>query len=83
MKKRIIAKLRGKAGESIAETLIATLIAALALTMLAGAVGSAANIVTGSRKTMQTYRTEGVAGIRAAWAGKMDTLGSGYTGSGS
>ena len=53
MMKRIRAKLRGRAGESLAETLIATLIAALALTMLAGAIGSAARIINTSRDAMK------------------------------
>lgn len=56
MKKKLLKKLRSKAGESIAETLVATLIAALALVMLAGAIGSASNIITGSRKAMQAYQ---------------------------
>ncbi len=58
MMNRIKAKLRGRAGESIAETLIATLIAALALVMLAGAVASAARIVTTSRKAIEEYQNE-------------------------
>lgn len=45
MKKRITARLRSKAGESIAETLVALLISALALVMLAGAISSAARII--------------------------------------
>ena len=57
MKKRIMAKLRSQAGESIAETLVATLIAALALLMLAGAVSSASNIITRSNDAMNDYYT--------------------------
>ncbi len=48
-------KLRSRAGESIAETLIATLIAALALVMLAGAISSAANMITKSKTLMDKY----------------------------
>ena len=70
MKKKIMAELRGKAGETIAETLIATLIAALALTMLAGAVASAAKIVTRSKETMDQYRAE-VADMQTTWEEKM------------
>ena len=55
---RIKKKLCGRAGESIAETLIATLIAALALVMLAGAVASAARIITTSRKAIEEYQDE-------------------------
>ena len=58
MLKKIKAKLHGNAGESIAETLIATLIAALALVMLAGAVASAARIITDSREAIKEYQTE-------------------------
>ena len=58
MLKKIKAKLHGNAGESIAETLIATLIAALALVMLAGAVASAARIITDSRKAIKEYQDE-------------------------
>ena len=67
MKKKIMARLRGKAGETIAETLIATLIAALALTMLAGAVASAANIVTRSKDTMTTYRSSLPKEVEEKW----------------
>ena len=69
MKKKLLKKLGSKAGESIAETLVATLIAALALVMLAGAIGSASNIITGSRKAMQAYQgTSGEEGaIKLAW----------------
>ena len=45
-------KLRSNAGESIAETLVALLISALALVMLAGA---ASRIVTSSRSKLNTY----------------------------
>ena len=48
-------KLRSRVGESIAETLVALLIAALALTMLAGAVSASSNIVTKSRTTLNNY----------------------------
>ena len=50
-------KLHSKSGESIAETLIALLISTLALTMLAGAISSAANIVERGRKVMEDYYT--------------------------
>ena len=70
---RIAAKLRGKSGESIAETLIALLISALALLMLAGAVSSAANIVTKSRAAVKTYNESTAPGVRNDWA---DSAGS-------
>lgn len=55
MNGRLKAKLRGQSGETIAETLIALLISALALTMLAGAIGAAARVVTRSENKMQAY----------------------------
>lgn len=74
MKKKWIARLRSKAGETIAETLIATLIAALALTMLAGAIGSAARIINTSRDAMKDYRGSGTA-TEEKWSELMDDLG--------
>lgn len=54
-KSKIVEKLRKRGGETIAETLIALLIAALALTMLAGAISVSSSIVTKSRNTLRTY----------------------------
>lgn len=51
----IMRKLRNNAGETIAETLVALLISALALVMLAGAISSAANMITMSDKKMGEY----------------------------
>ena len=48
-------KLRDYKGESIAETLVALLISALALTMLAMAITSASNIIRTSRDTISSY----------------------------
>ena len=53
--KRGLKKLKSRAGESIAETLVALLISALALLMLAGAVSSAARVVTGSSNKLKQY----------------------------
>ena len=53
--KRGLKKLKSRAGESIAETLVALLISALALLMLAGAVSSAARVVTGSSNKLKEY----------------------------
>jgi hypothetical protein len=55
MLRRIRNKLCSCAGESIGETLIALLIAALALLMLAGAVSSASRIVTRNKAAMKSY----------------------------
>ena len=53
--KKIRAKLCNQSGESIGETLVALLISALALVMLAGAIGSAANVITRSNEKMTKY----------------------------
>ena len=58
MKKRIAAKLKSAAGESLAEVLIALLIAAMAMAMLATAISSTARIVTRSKSTMANYYNE-------------------------
>ena len=63
LKARVGAKLRGKRGESIGETLIALLISSLALVMLAGAISSAANIVTrGKDVLVAKYEASGEGG---------------------
>lgn len=53
----MVAKLKSTSGESIAETLIAVLIAAFALLMLAGTINSASNIITKSQNTLTEYYT--------------------------
>ena len=55
MTKKTGNKLRSQAGESIAETLFALLIAALALVMLAGAITTSARIITQSRNKLDAY----------------------------
>ena len=52
---RIINKIRSQAGESLSETLISLLVAALALTLLAGAVSSGANVITKSQEKLKVY----------------------------
>lgn len=51
----IRAKLVSQTGETIGETLIALLISALALTMLAGAISTAAKLITKSEAVMTKY----------------------------
>ena len=53
-----IARLRSKAGESLAEVLIALLIAALALTMLASVINTTARIIRQSKASMTAYYTK-------------------------
>ena len=55
---RLSSKLKSKAGESIAEVLIALLIAALALTMLASVITTSARIITSSKAAMNAYYQE-------------------------
>ena len=62
-------RLRSRAGESITETLVALLIAALALTMLAGAVSSAGQIVMRSRDKLNSYYEEAVSVVEMSGSG--------------
>ena len=55
MRLRIRNKLRGKAGESIGETLVALLISALALVMLAGAITASARMIKQSEGALADY----------------------------
>ncbi len=55
LKSSLSKKLKGNAGESLAEVLIALLIAALALTMLASVITTAAKTITQSKKQMDAY----------------------------
>ncbi|MBP3900922.1 MAG: hypothetical protein J6D53_05585 [Blautia sp.] len=55
---RIRAKLTSNAGESIGETLVALLIASLALVMLAGAISSGARVILRSEKKVDEYYLE-------------------------
>ena len=52
---KIIDKLYNKVGESIGETLIALLVASLALIMLAGAISSSSRVVMRSSDKMNEY----------------------------
>ena len=54
----MIRKLKSSSGESIAETLVAVLIAALALLMLAGTINSASRLITTSKSALETYYHE-------------------------
>ena len=55
MQNLVIRKLNDSSGESIAETLVAVLIAAFALLMLAGTINSASNMITKSKATLDEY----------------------------
>lgn len=55
MRKYVIIKLKSTSGESIAETLVAVLIAAFALLMLAGTINSASNLITKSKTKLNAY----------------------------
>ena len=58
MNRRIRKKLHSRSGETIAETLIALLISALALVMLAGAISAGTRIILQSENTIQAYYQE-------------------------
>lgn len=51
----MLKKIRSSKGESIAETLVALLIAALGLLVLAGAITSTLHIINSSNKTLADY----------------------------
>ena len=53
--KKLGMKLHSRSGETIAETLVALLIAAIALTMLAGMITATANLVKTSENKMDEY----------------------------
>lgn len=55
MKDRVVKTIRSQAGESIAETLIALLVASLALVMLAGAISAGASVVEKGRDAIKHY----------------------------
>ena len=55
MMKKMIKKLKSQAGESIGETLVSMLIAALALLMLAGAMSASAGVIVKSRGKLSDY----------------------------
>ena len=56
IKTKLRKKIKSPSGESIAETLVALLIAALALVMLAGAMTAASNMIAVSRKKMNVLK---------------------------
>ena len=55
IRKAALRKLRSRAGESISETMVSVLIAALSLVMLAGAVTSASNSIAKSKEKLNAY----------------------------
>lgn len=55
--KQIAEKLRARAGETIAETLIALLVSTLALMILAGMISSTGNLVRSGKERMDAYYT--------------------------
>ncbi len=54
----MINKLKSTSGESIAETLVAVLIAAFALLMLAGSINTSSNLITQSQNKLEEYYSE-------------------------
>lgn len=58
--KKILKKLSATSGESLAETLIAVLIIAVALTMLASMISSTSSLVKKGQEQLDRYYTESV-----------------------
>ena len=58
MKTKILSKLRQRAGESLTETLVALLIATVALMLLAGAISTTQRLVSQSEDAMSEYYTK-------------------------
>lgn len=65
MMEKLKQKLHSQAGESIGETLVSLLIAALALVMLAGAISASSGVILKSRDKLEKYYTanEQVSGV--------------------
>lgn len=59
MWKKAAARLRSRAGESIAEVLVAVLIAALGIALLAGMIGSSTKVIASSKETAGRYVSAG------------------------
>ena len=55
MLEKLKQKLQSRAGESIGETLVSLLIAALALVMLAGAISASSGVIMKSRDKLNDY----------------------------
>ena len=53
--KRLLHKIRSKKGETIAEALVAIVVAALGITALAGGISTAASMITESDESIQYY----------------------------
>ncbi|MBQ2641724.1 MAG: hypothetical protein IJG52_00195 [Lachnospiraceae bacterium] len=57
-RKNYIERLRSRAGETIAETLVALLISSIGLMMLASMITSSAQLITKSRSVLKEYYAE-------------------------
>jgi hypothetical protein len=55
--KKMKQKIHSQAGESISETLVSLLVAALALVMLAGAISAASDVIVVSRDKLDRYNS--------------------------
>lgn len=65
MMEKLKKKLKSQSGESLAETLVSLLIAALALIMLAGAMSASSGVITRSKEKLDDYYSanEGDSGV--------------------
>ena len=79
MRNNLIARLRSRAGESIAEVLVALLISVLGIALLVGMIGASTRIIDQSTDAMQSEYSRTV--VSAAYASRGSvTI---YSGSGS
>ena len=72
MMRKAKTRLRNQIGETIGETLVALLISSLALMMLAGAISTAANIITRNKDSMNTYYETDQRSFESDWDSKVD-----------
>jgi len=56
--RKLLRRLRGRAGESIAEVLVALLISALAMMLLAGMINSSWKVLDSSRAALADYNAQ-------------------------
>lgn len=71
---KIMNRLHSSVGESLSETLISLLVAALALTMLAGAISSSANVIKKGRNSLNQYYNETEKIVTMSGSGKNGTI---------
>lgn len=74
MRNNLIARLRSRAGESIAEVLVALLISVLGIALLVGMIGASTRVISQSTKTMQDEYSRTVVSGSYATTGSVTVL---------